>query len=466
MTCVDAIDGTHVRRLLDRVTERRRYQARVRSEQAADFDFFTAVTERHNEKAHSRMLAALLDPRGRHGQGGLFLELFLREIGLHDAVDGAAADAYTVELEHHIPAGPGGVTQDRYADVLIEGPDDVVVIENKVQAGEGKGQIPDYCRWLGNRGKSRRVLVFLTPTGRPPEEVPPDDCRSAVELKCMGYAVASGEKSAALRDKSLQERMDSPDGGSACTDLSAWLTHCLSEIPLLPPVREVVAQYRKVVARIGGRDMTSEERDAIASVACEDSQAFAAALAVTDTMRSARAKVQGRFWSDLVNRLQLDFSTVKTKANSEKEIERYLTPYVSNRPRPGIQLLTDIHWRGEALYVEIELLPDTDKNFLTIKLLRPKTPDGSIIDAQDDRVFNAIREKDVPISHSACPERSFIVGRVEVNGGEQLDLTNFVPPAHRLADSEQRKRIVEEVCQVTHEFCNVVGGRVRNITPA
>jgi len=55
--------------LLSLISEVRRQQARRRAETAAGFDFFTAISRLRDENRHSRFIASLLNPRGRHGQG-------------------------------------------------------------------------------------------------------------------------------------------------------------------------------------------------------------------------------------------------------------------------------------------------------------------------------------------------------------------------------------------------------------
>ena len=457
---------TQVHRLLDRTTELRRNQARKRREHAADFDFFTSITRWHDETAHSRFLAALLNPRGEHGQGSLFLELFLRQIGVVRSAEFVPAAGFEVTVEHHIPRGSGGVTQDRYADILIQGPDCVVMIENKIRAGEGDGQLPDYGRWLATRGRERQVLVFLTPEGRSPGEMPAADVRETVRFQRMGYA-ARTEVGGMGPGGPAGSEAAAVDGMRAdCPDLETWLAHCLGRVPLLAPVREVIAQYQRLAGRIGGRTVSNEERNEIASLACEDSRMFAAALSVSDAMHAARVELQYRFWNELQEQLQGWFSHVQPKQNSRADIGRYLTPGVSNRPRPGIQMLTDLSWRGHGLCIEIELLPDSDKNWLTIKLLRPLGEDGSRVDPGERRIFNEVERTDLRISHLACPERSFVVGRLALADGSQLDLTNFVPPAHELADAERRRTMVNEVCEAAYAFYEAVAGMTESMAPA
>jgi hypothetical protein len=60
------------------------------------FNVFNILGIGHYEvKTHSPMLGELLNPKGRHGQGAMFLRLFLGQFGITDFV----ADSETAKLD-------------------------------------------------------------------------------------------------------------------------------------------------------------------------------------------------------------------------------------------------------------------------------------------------------------------------------------------------------------------------------
>ena len=96
-----------------------------------DFNLLTTVRKYHDEVyLHSAMIGALLNPHGLHYQKTLFLELFLKEIGLHEW--GLDLENVSVQVE--------------YKDIDLYITDGVkhIIIENKIWAEDQECQIIRY----------------------------------------------------------------------------------------------------------------------------------------------------------------------------------------------------------------------------------------------------------------------------------------------------------------------------------
>jgi len=119
------------------------------------------------ERRHTRFLADLLDPGGSHDQGDLFLREFLGLLQgksyLPKAKDSSSRLVWNVDTEKGI--------KDGIVDILIACPlkGYLIVIENKILARDPEDQLPRYHAWLESQARyyDKRLLVFLTPTGRP-----------------------------------------------------------------------------------------------------------------------------------------------------------------------------------------------------------------------------------------------------------------------------------------------------------
>jgi hypothetical protein len=142
-------------------------------------DILTILRRHRDELFHSRLLGWLLTPTGRHGLGDRFLKAFLDEVfpgeGLADEVG-----AVTVELER-AAAGESGATgeilQSR-ADLVIRLDGLVVIVENKLDAGEQPSQCERlYWSWAHDSVEAR--WVFLTPGGKDPESVFSNEAKDA-----------------------------------------------------------------------------------------------------------------------------------------------------------------------------------------------------------------------------------------------------------------------------------------------
>ena len=119
-------------------------------------DFFGILGIGRLELFHSAMLAWLLDPEGRHGLGRRFLDLLL--VGYVPGLEPSAMRVRTVQLEAH--------RIETRADIVVWGDAATLIIETKVDAGEGFRQCDRLFERFSEEPGPR--FLFLTPTGRPP----------------------------------------------------------------------------------------------------------------------------------------------------------------------------------------------------------------------------------------------------------------------------------------------------------
>lgn len=155
------------RRLESGLSPLRAQAAAERQRTAASFNIFRVLGVDYDEvRTHSALLADLLDPKGSHAQGTLFLEGFLTLCGqeyreLAMPLDGISLDGWRVETEKSTTQGLLDiVVSSRSHGVLL-------VIENKIWAGEQPQQLARYDRWLHEQVSfPKRALVYLTPDGR------------------------------------------------------------------------------------------------------------------------------------------------------------------------------------------------------------------------------------------------------------------------------------------------------------
>jgi hypothetical protein len=129
----------------------------VEDQLAPDFRIFDYM--RDDENGLSRCLADLLDPKGRHGQGSLFLNAFLERTPSADWAE--ASQCRSVKTEKTTNEG-------RRIDIFMEFDNGVIGIENKPWAGDQPLQLSDYSDWLmAFSSKKKWLLIFLS--NREPE---------------------------------------------------------------------------------------------------------------------------------------------------------------------------------------------------------------------------------------------------------------------------------------------------------
>lgn len=122
---------------------------------APDFLAFSILSP--NELRISKAIAEILDPKGTHGQGSIFLKLFLESLNRPDF---ATTGRVTVRRECCTDSIE---RSNRRIDILIEGPNGAwaVAIENKPWTCEGENQLSDYVAHLANRYGNRFLLLRL-----------------------------------------------------------------------------------------------------------------------------------------------------------------------------------------------------------------------------------------------------------------------------------------------------------------
>lgn len=149
-------------------------------------DLLSVVGLARSELVHSAALAWLLDPRGRHGLGIGFLERFLARCFPEEVFAGLDDARCEVEL-------PRGMAR---ADIVIWGEDWMVLIENKVDAGEQPDQCDTYFQLFGEEVGPH--FVFLTPSGRAPGTA---NGEAAAAFRSLSYPAVRDELRAALGAK-------------------------------------------------------------------------------------------------------------------------------------------------------------------------------------------------------------------------------------------------------------------------
>jgi PD-(D/E)XK nuclease superfamily len=158
-------------------------QRRIDKRRATGFNVFHLIEPDENKL--SDILADLLDPKGDHGQGDLFLRLLFKQLGLR--LDTNLTKNVTVQRE----APTHGILKyRRRMDVFVEG-GVLLAIENKMDSLEQRDQVRDYMQHLQQCARSRQVtLIYLTPDGRLPKSLQPsviEQEQSICRLHCWSY---------------------------------------------------------------------------------------------------------------------------------------------------------------------------------------------------------------------------------------------------------------------------------------
>jgi len=129
-------------------------KSRFSAQLAPDFNLFDYM--RSDEMGLSKCIASLLDPKGKHGQGKVFLEVFLDTfLNPEDISDWAKAQELREVVVEKQANGQ------RRIDIYLDfGKNGCLGIENKPWAGDQEDQLKDYAEHLKNE-KDKFILLFL-----------------------------------------------------------------------------------------------------------------------------------------------------------------------------------------------------------------------------------------------------------------------------------------------------------------
>lgn len=418
------MDLTRHRHLLNETIHRRNQTPGPQPKRGELFNAFTAVTRADDENRHSRVLASLLDPRGHHGQGLLFLRSFLHEIGLEKyapATDGEAV--WSVKTELVLPTR-------RRIDLLIDGPSVVIGIENKVFAGEGDGQLADYARELGKHHK-HGMLVFLTPTGRPPHDALHTDAQHGTPdvIRCAYWT-----------------------WDNEIPSLHRWLevaAVCLDEAA---PVKTFVEQYRTLVAELGGKPVNEKIHKTIAEDLLGDSRSFEAALDLEQALQLRRVELQVKFWKELKRHLvALGYEVVAGRHVDEQSVRKY---FDGESVFPRLDCITTHHWENMPMCIRLEMLDHPQRPYLTWKVVcvqgdRPHSEDAVLkrIDTPHYQVLDGVLASIKAYGSGwATTGWSFLTADLVTQNGHKIDLTRFYGEASKLA-GDQADAVIASITQ-------------------
>lgn len=158
--------------------------------QRGGVDAFEVLGLSHRELFHSKMLAWLLDPCGRHGLGTALLERVLHVTFPNEKW----TDLSLARTDCEVTVGEGRL------DIVAQAKGLYLVIENKVEAIESEEQCDSYYSLLLGRTDAR--FIFLSPGGKAPKTATGE---AAAAYRPLSYRQVRASLKAALDDTVAHE---------------------------------------------------------------------------------------------------------------------------------------------------------------------------------------------------------------------------------------------------------------------
>lgn len=231
---------TALKTMLHRVGDKLRHNDELMAITGEKFNVFSILKmESAENKTHSAFLGELLNPKGSHGFGTLFLKLFLTQIGAIGKPDEKdKIDVETAKLSLEQPIGgkdDQNISGGRVDIYLRDNNDRTICIENKIYAADQYMQVTRYVK----HNKGENTVYYLTLNG---DDAHPKS-RGSLKEGNDYYLLSYGD------------------------NILNWLINCQKEAVQLSTVSSGIGQYitliRKLTNQLSNQKMAEEIQEII-----------------------------------------------------------------------------------------------------------------------------------------------------------------------------------------------------------
>ena len=217
-----------------------------------NFNIFEILNMGDDELFHSKFLSVLLDPKGRHGKGALFLERFLSIIDIKNF----PLTNVKIEIEKFIGNIDENYDSGGRIDIVIinrkSGKE--IIIENKINAGDQHKQLHRYRNYDKNAH-----IVYLTPYGNEASD------NSMGDKPNFEYRKISYKK-----------------------DIINWINECINISDDNLIIKETLIQYKKLVEKMTFQTRSIQMENNVIKMITNNQDNIKAAFIIADNILEAK----------------------------------------------------------------------------------------------------------------------------------------------------------------------------------
>jgi len=271
------------------------------------FNIFSVMSMELDEvKTHSAIIGELLNPKGSHGQGSVFLNLFVEQINEKfnseikldpfTKIKGKICER-TITREINREKGTGG-----RIDIIIEDEKQVLIIENKPRAVDQEFQLIRYCKYAESLKKDFYIFYLTMNKKELPfeEEYTIKDKNGDVKI-IKGYNFhfkdKLGYKDSSAEHKSLYYPI------TFRNDIKDWIEKCLEKTNALPIINHTLIQYLNLIKKLTNQTMYKDLKENVIASICEN---LTAATEVYKHLNTAKKYIINNFWEKTAELLKED----------------------------------------------------------------------------------------------------------------------------------------------------------------
>jgi hypothetical protein len=284
------IDINTYKHLLSQLGKICQFQKELSRLSGADFNVFRVVKVAEDEVRHSAFLTELLNPKGSHGQGDIFLKLFIKAFDIkHFQSETAIAEAE--KYIGHVTETSGG-----QIDIFIDDKQgNCITIENKIYAEDQDYQLIRYSNYCKQNFRNHKLL-YLNLLGEN-------------ATKKSYFNEKTGEKLEEGKDKDYELR-------SYKIDVLEWLKLCQKESATMPLIREGIGHYINLIKYLTGETTNKAMQKEIIELITDNPTNLKNANELVNNWSEAKADIQWKFWEALKASLELKGVELEEIANT------------------------------------------------------------------------------------------------------------------------------------------------------
>ena len=318
-----------IQSLFDKICLLNQAYKRLEDEKGESYNLFKVIDMTSNETSvHSAFLADLLNPKGLHHMGDVFLRLFTDEF-LNDI--SFSTETAVVEREKHI--GPVTATTGGRLDIIVTDADrKAIIIENKIYASDQENQLIRYHNYA-EKNTSEHKLFYLSLDGTVHDE----------------------DKTAKHDNKELIEE-EHYFAISYESDILKWLEQCREKVVDKPLIREGISHYINLIKHLTNQTISKEMEKDLKDLILENPKYIQNLGIIREAINISVVELQRRFWELLKNKMEeVDCQVIEDGtyryALDEKEdrINKYYKGNLNNK-RYGFEFLVNRCGKYEIRY--------------------------------------------------------------------------------------------------------------------
>lgn len=244
-----------IQNLLNQVNLISKHYDRISSLTGEKFNIFSIMSMERNEVyTHSAIISELLNTNGSHGQGDVFLDLFINEINKRFENDENKIPYLRNSISYkestikdYIPNEPSGGR----IDIYVTNNSQSIIIENKIDAESQPDQLLRYYNYAIKRYKDNFWLFYLQKT------------KNQHTVEDLNYSCGINDNrnnSKETKQKIIKITYED--------EILNWLNECLKYTANLPIIRETINQYiyllNKITNKTNNKAMATDIIDIIA----------------------------------------------------------------------------------------------------------------------------------------------------------------------------------------------------------